>query len=231
MVLKSNDERYQSAADLPKTLPMFPLPGALLLPGGDLPLNIFEPRYLEMVSTALSGNRLIGMIQPRNMETERELDPAGSVPDTELYEVGCAGRITSFLEVENNQVQIILTGICRFKISEEVESQSPFRVVRPDYDEFLVDLTDENETIGEDREKLLASLRRFLDARSMQADWDEIREVSTSTLINTLSMIGSFTAGEKQALLEAPNLKQRTRTLMALADMSTGPDGGERVVQ
>ena len=231
MVLKSNDERYQSAADLPGTLPIFPLPGALLLPGGDLPLNIFEPRYLEMVSTALSGNRLIGMIQPRNMETERELDPAGSVPDSELYEVGCAGRITSFLEVENNQVQIILTGICRFKISQEVSSQSPFRVVRADYDEFLVDLTDENETIGEDRERLLASLRRFLDARSMQADWNEIREVSTSTLINTLSMIGSFSAGEKQALLEAPNLKQRTRTLMALADMSTGPDGGERVVQ
>jgi len=231
MVLKANDERYQSAADLPDTLPIFPLPGALLLPGGDLPLNIFEPRYLDMVSTALAGNRLIGMIQPRNMETERDLDPAGKVAASELYEVGCAGRITSFLEVQNNQVQIILTGICRFKISQEVRSQSPFRVVRANYDEFLVDLTDENETIGDDRERLLDSLRRFLDARSMQADWDEIREVSTSTLINTLSMIGSFSAGEKQALLEAPNLKQRTRTLMALADMSTGSDGAERVVQ
>lgn len=231
MVLKTNDDRYQSAADLPDTLPIFPLPGALLLPGGDLPLNIFEPRYLEMISTALAGNRLIGMIQPRNMETEGDLDSDSKVTTPELYEVGCAGRITSFMEVENNQVQIILTGICRFKISQEVETKSPFRMVRADYNEFVVDLTDENETIGEDRERLLDSLRRFLDARSMQADWDEIREVSTSTLINTLSMIGSFTAGEKQALLEAPNLKQRTRTLMALADMSTGPDGAERVVQ
>lgn len=229
--MKANDERYQTAADLPQTLPIFPLPGALLLPGGDLPLNIFEPRYLEMVATALAGDRLIGMIQPRNMETENDLDTTHDVSKPELYEVGCAGRITSFMEVENNQVQIILSGICRFKIVREAGSQEPFRVVQADYDEFLIDLTDENDTIGSDRELLLDSLRRFLDARSMQADWDEIREVSTSTLINTLSMIGSFTAGEKQALLEAPNLKQRARTLMALADMSVGSGTGEHVVQ
>ena len=216
---------------MPQTLPIFPLPGALLLPGGDLPLNIFEPRYLEMVATALAGDRLIGMIQPRNMETENDLDTTREVSKPELYEVGCAGRITSFMEVENNQVQIILSGICRFKIVREAGSQEPFRVVQADYDEFLIDLTDENDTIGSDRELLLDSLRRFLDARSMQADWDEIREVSTSTLINTLSMIGSFTAGEKQALLEAPNLKQRARTLMALADMSVGSGNGEHVVQ
>ncbi len=229
--MKTNNERYQTVADLPKTLPVFPLPGALLLPGGDLPLNIFEPRYLEMVSTALSGERVIGMIQPRNMETEIDLDAQDELSSSDLYDVGCAGRITSFMEVENNQVQIILSGICRFKIRNTVESQTPFRIVHADYDEFLIDLTDENETIGEDRERLLESLRRFLDARSMQADWDEIREVSTTTLINTLSMIGSFTAGEKQALLEAPDLKQRTRTLIALADMSTGSEDGERVVQ
>lgn len=229
--MKTNNERYQTVADLPETLPVFPLPGALLLPGGDLPLNIFEPRYLEMVSTALSGERVIGMIQPRNMETELDLDAQDELSGSDLYDVGCAGRITSFMEVENNQVQIILSGICRFKIRNTVESQTPFRIVHADYDEFLIDLTDENETIGEDRERLLESLRRFLDARSMQADWDEIREVSTTTLINTLSMIGSFTAGEKQALLEAPDLKQRTRTLIALADMSTGSEDGERVVQ
>ena len=104
-------------------------------------------------------------------------------------------------------------------------------MVRPDYTDFLIDLVDENETIGEDRERLLASLRRFLEARPMQVDWDEIHGVPTSTLINTLSMIGSFTAGEKQALLEAPDLRQRTRTLMALADMSTGSGDGGQVVQ
>ena len=229
--MKTNDERYQSTADLPGMLPIFPLPGALLLPGGDLPLNIFEPKYLQMVATALSGDRLIGMIQPRNMETEGDLDSAGCLPKSELYEVGCAGRITSFMEVENNQVQIVLSGICRFKIAEEAASSQPFRMVRPDYTDFLIDLVDENETIGEDREHLLASLRRFLEARSMQVDWDEIHGVPTSTLINTLSMIGSFTAGEKQALLEAPDLRQRTRTLMALADMSTGSGDGGQVVQ
>ena len=229
--MNTNHERYQTLADLPETLPVFPLAGALLLPGGDLPLNIFEPRYLEMVASALSGERVIGMIQPRNMETEGDLDAHDELSESDLYEVGCAGRITSFMEVEHNQVQIILSGICRFKIRSDVKSKSPFRVVRADYDDFLVDLTDENDTIGDDRERLLESLRRFLDARSMQADWDEIREVSTTTLINTLSMIGSFTSGEKQALLEAPDLKQRTRTLIALADMSTGSEDGERVVQ
>ncbi len=229
--MKTNDEHYQSSADLPDTLPIFPLPGALLLPGGDLPLNIFEPKYLEMVATTLSGDRLIGMIQPRNMETERDLDSADCLPKSELYEVGCAGRITSFMEVKDNQVQIVLSGICRFKIAEEVASSQPFDIVRPDYTDFLIDLVDENETIGEDRQRLLVSLRRFLDARSMQVDWNEIRAVPTSTLINTLSMIGSFTSGEKQALLEAPDLRQRTRTLMALADMSTGSGDGERVVQ
>jgi len=229
--VKTRNEHYRTVADLPETLPVFPLPGALLLPGGELPLNIFEPRYLEMVSSALSGERVIGMIQPRNMETERDLDQHEELSSSDLYEVGCAGRITSFMEVENNQVQIILSGICRFKIFSEADSQSPFRVVRADYDDFLIDLTDESDTVGDDRERLLESLRRFLDARSMQADWDEIREVSTTTLINTLSMIGSFTAGEKQALLEAPDLKQRTRTLIALADMSIGPENANRVVQ
>ncbi len=229
--MKTNNEHYRTVADLPETLPVFPLPGALLLPGGELPLNIFEPRYLEMVSSALSGERVIGMIQPRNMETEHDLDPQDELTRSDLYEVGCAGRITSFMEVENNQVQIILSGICRFRISSEANSPSPYRVVRADYDDFLIDLTDESDTVGDDRERLLESLRRFLDARSMQADWDEIREVSTITLINTLSMIGSFTAGEKQALLEAPDLKQRTRTLIALADMSTGQENTDRVVQ
>lgn len=229
--MKNYNERYQTMADLPETLPVFPLPGALLLPGGDLPLNIFEPRYLEMVSSALSGERVIGMIQPRNMEKEGDLDAHDELSGSDLYEIGCAGRITSFMEVENNQVQIILSGICRFKIRGEVDTKSPFRVIRANYEDFLVDLTDEDDTIGDDRERLLDSLRRFLEARSMQADWEEIREVSTTTLINTLSMIGSFTAGEKQALLEAPDLKQRTRTLIALADMSIGPEDTERVVQ
>jgi Lon protease-like protein len=224
-----NDDRYKSTEDLPKTLPIFPLPGALLLPGGELPLNIFEPRYLQMIAHALSGDRLIGMIQPRHMESEHDLASTDSV--SELYDIGCAGRITSFVEGDQNQVQIILSGICRFKIGRELDAINSFRLVRPLWDEFCVDLTDEDATVAEDREELLDSLRRFLASKSMQADWDEICEASTPTLINTMTLIGSFTSGEKQALLEAPDLLQRTRTLMALTEMSiSSAANGDAVV-
>ena len=209
---------FKSVADLPAILPIFPLPGALLLPNGDLPLNIFEPRYLQMVAKALSSNRLIGMIQPRDIESE--LDLLGQSNSGELYTVGCVGRITSFVEADQGQVQIILTGVCRFRMMEEIHDGAPFRSVQASYDEFAVDMTDEDATVGQDRELLLNSIERFLDARSISADWDEVREASTSTLVNMLTMIGSFSSGEKQALLEASDLHERTRTLMALTEMA-----------
>jgi len=231
VALKNITEHYSSVSDLPGTLPIFPLHGALLLPGGDLPLNIFEPRYLQMVSQALAGDRLIGMIQPRDMETETDLNSAGS--SGKLYEIGCAGRITSFSEGEGNQIQIILTGVCRFRIFQELKSPAPYRLVQPSFEEFAIDLTDENPSVMNERERLLESLRGFLEARSMEADWNAINTAATSTLINTLTMIGSFSASEKQALLEAPDLAHRTRTLMVLTDMSIGttPDSSGRVLQ
>lgn len=224
------DALYSSVDDLPSRLPVFPLPGAVLLPGGDLPLNIFEPRYLKMLSDALSTDRLIGMVQPRDVADESGLSLSNHSAPPALYSVGCAGRITSFNEVETGQVQIILSGVCRFRIVQELDSTLPYRIVQPSFDEFAVDLAkDELGEGDEDRNGLLESLSRFLDSQSMQADWNEIEAASTPTLINTLVMIGSFSPSEKQAVLEAADLRERTRTLKALTDMSVGvfSDGNE----
>jgi len=212
---------YQTVGDLPSSLPIFPLPGAVLLPGGDLPLNIFEPRYLKMLSDSLASHRMIGMIQPRNVD--REGDPALSAdsPDPDLYSVGCAGRITSFHEDGNGPVQIILSGVCRFRIVQELESILPYRSVVPDFRPFAGDLSiNDLEECDSERRSLLDSLDRFLKARSMRADWEEIEAASTPTLINTLVMIGSFSPREKQAVLEAADLRERTRTLVMLTNMS-----------
>jgi Lon protease-like protein len=212
---------YKTVSDLPTSLPIFPLPGAVLLPGGDLPLNIFEPRYLRMLSDALGSHRLIGMIQPRNVD--REGDPALSPdsPDPDLYSIGCAGRITSFHEDGNGPVQIILSGVCRFKVLKELDSALPYRSVVPDFQPFACDLSiDDLDESDAERRSLLDSLDKFLKARSMRADWDEIEAASTPTLINTLVMIGSFSPREKQAVLEAANLRERTRTLVMLTNMS-----------
>ncbi|MEE4236059.1 MAG: LON peptidase substrate-binding domain-containing protein [Anderseniella sp.] len=202
-------------------MPIFPLPGAVLLPGGDLPLNIFEPRYLQMLADSLASHRLIGMIQPRHMESEQDLSLLSAAASPELYNVGCAGRITSFHESGDGPIQIVLSGICRFHVMQEIGSAKPYRTVEADYLPFATDLTDEflNETDTE-RQDLLDSLDQFLKARSMRADWNEIVSAPTETLINTLVMIGSFSPREKQAVLEAADLRERTRTLVALTRMS-----------
>ncbi len=223
--MSETSELYASVADLPDSLPIFPLPGALLLPGGDLPLHIFEPRYLTMVSRSLGSDRLIGMIQPRQVEFEFELSIRKNEP-AELYDIGCAGRITSFVENDDGHMQIVLTGVCRFRLRAELEGSQPFRTVEPTWDEFAIDLTNEDVDIGDARDQLLDSLRHFLKARSIEADWDEINDASTPKLINTMTMIGSFSTSEKQALLEAPDLLHRARTLAALTDMSVGTVSG-----
>ncbi len=215
------DHMYSSIDHLPATLPIFPLPGAVLLPGGDLPLNIFEPRYLKMLSDSLATHRLIGMIQPRQIDNESDPAMSASRPAPQLFDVGCAGRITSFNESGEGQVQIILSGVCRFRVAQELETVTPYRTVRADYSPFLVDLDpDELPETDSDRQGLLDSLGRYLEMRSMQADWEEIEAAPTSTLINTLIMIGSFSTGEKQAVLEASDLRERTRTLTTLSDMA-----------
>jgi uncharacterized protein len=206
---------YHSYADLPYSLPLFPLTGAVLLPRGQFPLNVFEPRYLEMVDYALSGDRLIGMIQPTENE-ETVLRPALSL-------VGCAGKISAFRETEDNRYLITLSGICRFRLTGEMENSTPWRAGFCDFAPFAGDLA---QTTEEEfpRERLLAALKTYLASRDLKADWNSVRTAPGEALINALAMMCPFDPAEKQALLEARTFQDRASTLMALLEM--GRDGG-----
>ena len=215
-------ETYQTSTDLPDTIPVFPLDGALLLPRAQLPLNIFEPRYLQMIDTAMSGDRIIGMIQT---------DAAGPEQDPPaLCEVGCAGRITSYAETPDQRILITLTGISRFKVTAEVPTSAMFRTVTVDFKAFDDDLI---AGLGEedvDRDGLLTAFRSYLDANDLEADWEEVTSVSNETLVNALSMMSPYQARDKQALLEAVDLKSRAEVLvaltaMAMASHNAGEDG------
>lgn len=203
--------------DLPATLPVFPLPGVLLLPGGRLPLNIFEPRYLAMFDDALASNRLIGMIQP-NSGQER-----AAVPD--LYPTGCAGRIVQFSETEDGRYLITLLGVARFDASSEVESMRGYRRVIPNWDAFHRDLDGEGGA-GIDRDRLMASLRGYFERRGIKADWDAIERTDDAQLVTTLAMLCPFDPTEKQALLVAANPVDRAETMIALMRMALHPTDG-----
>ena len=183
--------------ELPATLPVFPLSGVLLLPRGKLPLNIFEPRYLAMTQDALGAGRLIGMIQPRRAD-----DPA-AVP--ELYEVGCAGRISQFGETDDGRFLITLTGVCRFAILGELASMRGYRRAQVDWERFRDDLAPPP-AIELDRDGLVERLKRYFDAQGIKADWNSIGATPDERLVTTLSMICPFEPGEKQGLLECPTL-------------------------
>ena len=207
---------YHSYSDLPHSLPLFPLTGAVLLPRGALPLNVFEPRYLEMVDYALQGDRLIGMIQPVESE-DKILTPR-------LSQVGCAGRIISFRETDDNRYLITLAGVCRFRLTGEMESRTPWRAGFCDFTPFAGDLAQERD---EDfpRERLLAALKAYLASRDMKADWKSVMNAPAEALVNALAMMCPFEPAEKQALLEAQSFQERASTLMALLEMS-GDDAG-----
>jgi len=204
--------RYHSYADLPKSLPLFPLTGAVLLPRGQLPLNIFEPRYLEMFDYALQGDRLIGMIQP----TENE----ETVAHPRLSQVGCAGKIVSFRETEDNRYLISLAGICRFRLTSEMQTSTPWRAGFCDFGAFAADLAQPSDDAFP-RERLLAALKTYLTSRDLQADWKNVMTAPGEALVNALAMMCPFDAIEKQALLEAPSFQERASTLMALLEMSS----------
>jgi Lon protease-like protein len=204
--------KYHAYTDLPQSLPLFPLTGAVLLPHGALPLNIFEPRYLEMVDYALTGDRLIGMIQPTEHE-DIALTP-------KLSQVGCAGKITSFQETDDNRYLITLSGICRFRLTSEMESATPWRAGFCDFAPFAGDLTQ----MGDEdfpRDRLLAALKVYLSSRDMKADWKSVMTAPGETLINALAMMCPFDPAEKQALLEAQSFQDRASTLMALLEMGS----------
>lgn len=202
---------FHSYTDLPDNLPLFPLTGVVLLPRGALPLNIFEPRYLEMVDHALQGDRLIGMIQPIENE-EKVLKPA-------LSQVGCAGKIVSFRETEDNRYLITLAGVCRFRLLGEIAGSTAWRAGVCDFAPFGADLA---QTAEEDfpRDRLLAALKSYLANRDMKADWKSVMTAPGEALVNALAMMCPFDPAEKQALLEARTFHDRASTLVALLEMS-----------
>lgn len=203
---------YNRPADLPQKLPVFPLPGALLLPRADLPLNVFEPRYLEMVSDALSGERIIGIIQPR--------DDSDTAERPDLMKVGCAGRITSYAETPDGRVLVTLTGVSRFSIKSELAVDTAYRQVAANFKPFAIDLVMDLGAAEVNRPALLTAFKDYLTANNMSADWSEINAASTEVLVNTLSLLAPYPASEKQALLEAPDLKTRADVLVALTEMA-----------
>lgn len=205
---------YRKVDDLPDTIAVFPLAGALLFPRWSLPLNIFEPRYLNMIDDAMAGHRMIGMIQPSGGEK--------SAPH--LAGVGCAGRITSYSETEDGRYLINLSGVCRFSVTEEVDGPTPYRQVRPDWTSYSSDLSEPEAVRLPDRDKLSAALKHYVSHNEMEVDWDAVETAPMETLVNALSAGCPFSPMEKQALLEAPDLCGRCDALIALLDMDVSGD-------
>jgi Lon protease-like protein len=218
---------YRGPDDLPDVIPVFPLAGALLLPRGQMPLNIFEPRYLAMVDDALSsGRRLIGMIQPDTAHR-------GSDDRPSLYRIGCVGRITQLGETGDGRYLMELTGVARFRIVEELGVPTPYRQCRVAYAPFADDFIARKGEDAVDRAALLAALAAFLKANDLKADWDGIENAPNEALVNALAMMSPYGAAEKQALLEAPDLKTRAEILVAVTEieLAKGQTEGEPPLQ
>lgn len=207
----------RSTEELPDSFAVFPLPGALLLPGAKLPLNIFEQRYLAMTEDALAGGRHFGMIQPDANRPPGATGPA-------LYKVGCLGRLSSFSETEDGRYLVTLSGVCRFTVLEEQEVRRGYRRVRADVRAWASDLDPASREPELDRDQLVGALRAYFAARSFDANWDAIRGMPDDVLVSTLCMVCPFSPAEKQALLEAPTATDRARALLALLWM--GPHEG-----
>ncbi|MEP3348171.1 MAG: LON peptidase substrate-binding domain-containing protein [Litoreibacter sp.] len=211
-----------SHGDLPEMIPVFPLPGALLLPRARLPLQLFEPRYLQMFEDVLkTSQRLIGMIQPH-------MDANG---DEQLHAIGCVGRITQFSETDDGRYMVTLAGISRFRILEEVEGFQPYRRVKASWAGFERDVGAAESDPSFDRPAFMVELKKFFDAHDLKTDWDGMKEAEAEMLINSLSMLCPFEPEEKQALLEAPSLITRRETLMTLIEFSLRGGSAEEIVQ
>ncbi|MEN0075194.1 MAG: LON peptidase substrate-binding domain-containing protein [Paracraurococcus sp.] len=210
---------HPSLADLPAEISVFPLPGALLLPGGRLPLNIFEPRYLAMTLDSLAEGRMFGMIQPEPGAADGTTGPG-------LYRIGCLGRLTSFAETDDGRLLITLSGVIRFRAVAELPVRRGYRRVRADYTGFELDLDLAERPAGVDRAALLGALRPFFRARGIQANWEAIEQTSDFLLVLTLAMICPFEPREKQALLEAAAPEDRAAMLVALLQMGAHPEPG-----
>jgi uncharacterized protein len=220
--LPSLSERYRNPGDLPRCVPIFPLRRAIVLPRVSLPLSIFEPRYLAMLDDAISGDRVLGLVQPKG---EGDESPPGK--SVELRSVGGVGRLTAYEELDDGRVLITLTGIARCRLAEELACDKPYRLWHVDFARFEGDFVAGagEETVN--RQGLLDTLRTYLEARNLSADWSAIANASTERLVNSLAVIAPYGPEEKQALLEAPDLSTRADMLVALAelDLAAGSQG------
>ncbi|HVY58903.1 MAG TPA: LON peptidase substrate-binding domain-containing protein [Xanthobacteraceae bacterium] len=217
---------YRGPSDLPETIPVFPLSGALLLPRGQMPLNIFEPRYLAMIDDALRGDRLIGMIQP-------DAAHPGPPARPNLYTVGCVGRITQFAETGDGRYLIQLTGIARFRVNSELTVTTPYRQCAVTYEPFADDFIARKGEEEVDRKTLLDALSAFLKANNLNADWQDVENAPNEALVNALAMMSPYGAAEKQAMLEAPDLKTRAEILVAVTEieLAKGKTGSDTPLQ
>lgn len=221
--MKAGNAVYQKPTDLPEVIPVFPLAGALLLPGCRLPLNIFEPRYRAMIDHALAGPRLVGMVQPR-VATEGGEEPRKG-DDPPLCDIGCIGRLVSFAETGDGRYLVSLQGICRFRRGEELRAGTTFRQCR--ITPFAGDFDRDDTADDVDRTGLLKTLQAYLDANGLEMDWGSVEQAENHTLVNALSMMAPYGPAEKQALLEAANLKVRAETLVAITEMVLARESGE----
>ncbi|PSJ56399.1 LON peptidase substrate-binding domain-containing protein [Kumtagia ephedrae] len=210
--MQAGNANYRTASDVPTMVPVFPLSEALLLPGGRMPLNIFEPRYLQLIDDSMRGERIVGMVQPALDGSKREDG------EPELCEVGCLGRIISLTETGDGRYMISLQGICRYRILQELPVKTPFRQCR--IAPFIGDLAEDQGGGDVNRPALLKAFRAYLQANDLEADWESVSRADNAMLVNALSMMAPYGMAEKQALLEAPDLKTRADTLIAITEMT-----------
>jgi hypothetical protein len=226
--MRIGNRSYESVGEVPSVVPVFPLSGALLLPRAHLPLNIFEPRYVQMIDDVLAGDRVIGMVQPRfdrpGADDEDEDEPDETPP---LCAVGALGRIVSYQETGDGRYLIQLGGICRFRILEEADLGRLYRACRISCAEFSADLEGASGEDKVDRDALIRAFQNYLDANDLEADWKSVRSASNEALVNTLAMMSPYGPAEKQALLEAPDLAARADTLVAITEMELARQSGD----
>jgi uncharacterized protein len=227
-------DRYRRPADMPARIPVFPLRGAILLPRATLPLNLFEPRYLAMIDDCIGSSRILGIIQPERPapgagepgrgDVDREESPTGK--QVGLRRVGCAGRVTAYQEVPDGRVVITLTGVARFTVLSELPTGKSYRMCDVSYEPFITDFDRDADQSGINRAQLLAVLKRYLEANNFKADWKSIEKAPSEHLVNSLSVMSPYGPEEKQALLEAADIKARSDVLIALAEMELAAGEG-----
>jgi uncharacterized protein len=215
---------YAGPADMPATIPLFPLAGALLLPRRPIQLTVFEPRYLTMLDDALTGERLIAVIQPTVEEETAD-------PKPELYPLGCAGRIVQYAEIGDGRCFLTLMGVARFRLAAEAPTPLPYRIAIADYSPFAEDFLEGAGEAAVDREDLLETLKRFAEVNEIKVAWNDIKKASNEALVNGLSMMSPCGPREKQALLEAPDLRSRAEMLVAITtiDLARGEDAATQI--